>query len=357
LASGKAILGSHGLKHELSRFRKAADLKDDLLAAKEQLETLNLPTDNLIRVFGELFPGAVKTGTSSVETDVSNMQTNTSKPLGQVEKQLNERTSKAFTDTAKAAGDANKAISDSTSTASGSVTGDMEVIDVSVEKVYGSNGTLESAAGVAEEANKDIAKYSDEGKKTITDNNNTVAEDTNTQYGKLKSNALEKMRTLKTDLGYKVDDIRDLLFMRFDNIATHIPDKFDGVSSNIAAKFADLDRHISQSVGDLYALGQAIGQSFANGLSSVHISLPVISWDWLTVTYGDGGSFQVPSNFRVDWFAKGGLFTTPTIAGFGEAGDEAALPLTNKSVMRKIADAITESGGGFSGLSKQEMME
>ena len=166
------------------------------------------------------------------------------------------------------------------------------------------------------------------------------------------------MKDLGTQLNNIVtSDVSGPLHNRFQTIAESLPNHFNSIASDIAAKFADLDRHISQSVGDLYALGQAIGQSFANGLSSVHISLPVISWDWLTVTYGDGGSFQVPSNFRVDWSAKGGLFTTPTIAGFGEAGDEAALPLTNKSVMRKIADAITESGGGFSGLSKQEMME
>lgn len=313
----------------------------------------------------EHLPGAVEVtvtevdkGASAVESRTSRMQSNTSKSLEQVEKQLTERTSKSFADTAKAAGDANKAISDSTSTASGSVKGDMEVIDVSVKGVYGTDGTFESAAGVVEKANKDIAKYSDEGKKSITDNNNTVAEDTNTQYGKLNSYATGKMKDLGTQLNNIVtSDVSAPLHERFQTIAESLPNHFNSIASDIAAKFADLDRHISQSVGDLYALGQAIGQSFANGLSSVHISLPVISWDWLTVTYGDGGSFQVPSNFRVDWFAKGGLFTTPTIAGFGEAGDEAALPLTNKSVMRKIADAITESGGGFSGLSKQEMME
>ena len=48
----------------------------------------------------------------------------------------------------------------------------------------------------------------------------------------------------------------------------------------------------------------------------------------------------------VDYYAKGGLFTGPTgMAVFGEAGSEAAIPLERKSTMKKIANAIVDSGG------------
>lgn len=44
--------------------------------------------------------------------------------------------------------------------------------------------------------------------------------------------------------------------------------------------------------------------------------------------------------------AKGGIFTGPTgFQVFGEAGAEAAIPLERKSTMRKIANAIVDSGG------------
>lgn len=44
--------------------------------------------------------------------------------------------------------------------------------------------------------------------------------------------------------------------------------------------------------------------------------------------------------------AKGGLFTGPLgFQVFGEAGDEAAIPLERKSTMKKIASAIVNSGG------------
>ena len=44
--------------------------------------------------------------------------------------------------------------------------------------------------------------------------------------------------------------------------------------------------------------------------------------------------------------AKGGLFTGPVgFQVFGEAGAEAAIPLERKSTMKKIANAIVDSGG------------
>lgn len=49
---------------------------------------------------------------------------------------------------------------------------------------------------------------------------------------------------------------------------------------------------------------------------------------------------------RFVWHAKGGLFNGPAaVHVFGEAGAEAAIPLERKSTMRKIANAIVDSGG------------
>lgn len=58
----------------------------------------------------------------------------------------------------------------------------------------------------------------------------------------------------------------------------------------------------------------------------------------------------------VDWYATGGIATGPSIVGIGEAGDEAILPLSNKSKMKPFAVAVasmmkdtdkgTDRGGG-----------
>lgn len=57
---------------------------------------------------------------------------------------------------------------------------------------------------------------------------------------------------------------------------------------------------------------------------------------------GDGGNVRTP-NFRVNWYKAGGLFTKATIAGIGEAGNEAVLPLENRHTMSMIADSIIQN--------------
>lgn len=52
------------------------------------------------------------------------------------------------------------------------------------------------------------------------------------------------------------------------------------------------------------------------------IKLPHFSWTWEDI--GDLVSIPVIS---VDWYAKGGIFSSPSLIGVGEAGDEAVVPL------------------------------
>ena len=52
------------------------------------------------------------------------------------------------------------------------------------------------------------------------------------------------------------------------------------------------------------------------------IKLPHFSWDWIDL----GGVISIPK-ISVDWYKNGGIFDSPTIAGIGEAGPEAVVPL------------------------------
>ena len=107
---------------------------------------------------------------------------------------------------------------------------------------------------------------------------------------------------------------------------------------------------------EMRVYGQQAANGFADGMKWTHIPVPhvyVASW---TTNWVGNAPFYTP-NFGVQWYAKGGLFTTPTLAGFGEAGDEAALPLTNKGVMSKIADSIVSASDGFGGMSREDMIE
>lgn len=58
------------------------------------------------------------------------------------------------------------------------------------------------------------------------------------------------------------------------------------------------------------------------------LELPHFSLDWATKDFGKLGSVKYPTGLNVDWYAQGGIFNSPTIAGLGDVrGGEAAVPL------------------------------
>lgn len=105
---------------------------------------------------------------------------------------------------------------------------------------------------------------------------------------------------------------------------------------------------------------QSLGQQAIDGITAPFrniqwpsISLPHISLPHLSISYDSSGWgadalkwFGLPGtpSLSVDWYANGGLFTQPTlVAGMGEAGPEAALPLNDK-VFSQIAQGIVRNG-------------
>lgn len=117
----------------------------------------------------------------------------------------------------------------------------------------------------------------------------------------------------------------------------------------IASALDTVGDTISEQTSQFYGYGQDIVYALQNGINSVNLTLPHIGTSWETYTYGNGGWFQLP-RFWVDWYAKGGLFTKATIAGFGEDGMEAAIPLENRHTMNRIANAIVENSDGAMGM-------
>jgi hypothetical protein len=92
--------------------------------------------------------------------------------------------------------------------------------------------------------------------------------------------------------------------------------------------------------------------NLAGMFAGLHLQLPHINLPHFHIS----GSFSLnpPSipSIGVDWYAKGGIFTQPTIAGIGEAGPEAVIPLD------RIHSLVDDPGGrsGGSGGSLDELV-
>ena len=136
------------------------------------------------------------------------------------------------------------------------------------------------------------------------------------------------------------------------DIVGGLKDGFNNNSWRFFNIFSGIGSKITSSIGNLWNLGHRVIKDFVNGLTSVNIKLPHISWRSRSIGIGNF-SFSVPS-FRVNWYKKGGLFDKASMIGVGEAGREAVLPLENKKTMSMIADSITKNSGGM-GISEEQM--
>ena len=141
--------------------------------------------------------------------------------------------------------------------------------------------------------------------------------------------------------------ISDTTASIWDGIKTNVTDKWDGIKQ----KFTDFKDGVFQTFTDIYntikGIWDSLGEMFEEGFD---LKLPHITVSGGVPPYGINGMGTLPK-FNVDWYANGGILTSPTIFGMqngrflggGEAGAEAVLPLSNLETM--IAGAMTQALG------------
>ena len=124
---------------------------------------------------------------------------------------------------------------------------------------------------------------------------NNIKTTVSTTVSNLKNSIVNAWNTVKTSVSNAAKTIRDKLTWPFKKAKEAIEKVVDKITG-----WFPLD----------------IGNIFGD------IKLPHFSWDWVDV----GGIVSIPT-IDVDWYKKGGIFDAPTIAGIGEAGPEAVVPL------------------------------
>lgn len=169
-----------------------------------------------------------------------------------------------------------------------------------------------------------------------------------TTWNNIKTSVANIINGLKTKIATTWDNIKTKIKTVIDNIKTAISDGFhhakqkatdwmqklkEGVAEKIQAA-KDKVKEIIDKIKGLFPI--SIGKLF-KGLTLPHFSL-----DWSSKDFGKLGSIKYPTGINVSWYAQGGIFDSPTIAGIGEAGPEAVVPL-NK--LWDKMDAIAAASG------------
>lgn len=322
-----------------------------------EMQSMGLETDQLTESFEKAFPNAVRTAKEAVD------------PLATSAKDAGEKTGGLWDKiTSFSLGAALKAVQMKLISSATKTIGDNS------DKSAGSLGTLQDkVASLASTLKAKVKDYAS-GSKEIGDaipagikegiesgEDSVISAATN-----LANDGIIDPITGALDINSPSKVLENLASMADEGAALGL---MDGISDVAAASaevadalvdpFRTVGSQIRAALGDWFGIGRSAAESLAAGLMATYIPVPhlgIASWTQNFLNAEQTAWFNTP-NYRVDWYAKGGIFTTPTIAGFGEDGAEAALPLTNRRSMSMIADAIVGAGGGSFGLTKRELVD
>ena len=194
-------------------------------------------------------------------------------------------------------------------------------------------------------------------KDKITQKGKDVINGLKNGYNSIKnSEFLSTVNNIRQEVFKKIGDIGSKVNGKGKDIINGLKEGLDDRWPNLSTSLSKIPDNIERAIGSLKYLGKSIMRGFADGISSIDIKLPHITWDWKTLGAGDL-SIEIPTNFGISWYAKGGLFDDPSIIGVGEAGREAVLPLENKRTMRMIANSIIDNSDSFGGLTSDEIKQ
>lgn len=118
------------------------------------------------------------------------------------------------------------------------------------------------------------------------------------------------------------------------NIADWIGSKFDSVKESVSSILENVKTKFKTIFDDAKSIVRNAIDAI-KGFFNFEWSLPKLKLPHFSISGEFGLNPPTTPKINVDWHAKGALFTKPTIIpanGFGEAGNEYALPLNEKSL-------------------------
>ena len=169
---------------------------------------------------------------------------------------------------------------------------------------------------------------------------NSIQFATVTAWNAIKTAIITPITTAKNTLVTIVNTIKTTLTTAFSTISTTVRTAFEAVKNAITEPINKAKDLVSSAVNTIKSIFPIqLGKIFSG------VKLPHFKISGGKVPWGIGGEGVAPS-VKIEWYKTGGIFNSPTIAGIGEAGPEAVVPLdTLWRKLDNIADA--SSGGGI----------
>lgn len=128
------------------------------------------------------------------------------------------------------------------------------------------------------------------------------------------------------------------------------------VTSSLFGSAADT---IGDIMGDAKNVVSGALDSIAGFFRGLHIEWPHIPLPHFEISGSfnlDPFNFSVPS-IGINWYAKGGIFNGPSVIGVGEAGPEAAVPLSGRRMQPFAEEIANQMEGGTGDIHVQVTVE
>ena len=126
---------------------------------------------------------------------------------------------------------------------------------------------------------------------------------------------------IKTSISNTINGIKTAISNGWDSIKTNTASMWNTIKDKVTSPFTKAKEKISGIIEKIKGFFPiSLGKLFKG------IKLPHFEVEWSTVK-ALGTSIDFPSGFDINWYKNGGIFDSPTLAGIGEAGPEAVVPL------------------------------
>lgn len=219
----------------------------------------------------------------------------------------------------------------------------VSTIESAVEAVKEWFGNLKQ--GIADKVNsirEAISEKFNAIKQKMSDTIQAAKDKVIEHFTRIKDGIIEKIQAAKETVSNAVDNIKEKFSNGFNAAKETVVNIFDNIKQGIKDKLEAAKQTVKDVIDKI------------KGLFKFEWSLPKLKMPHINIS----GEFslmppKVPK-FSIDWYAKGGVFDSPTLfnnggrlSGLGEAGAEAIVPLENNTQwLDKIADRLSGKMGG-----------
>ena len=156
----------------------------------------------------------------------------------------------------------------------------------------------------------------------------------------IKANLIATWNSIKTSVANVINAMKNTITSVFSSIKSTAISIWNGIKTAIVSPISSAYNTVKSWIDKLKNLFPLkVGKIFTN------LKVPHIKVSGGKAPFGIGGKGSAPS-INVDWYAQGGIFTRPTllsngnrIAGVGEAGPEAVLPISKLQEMVDFGNA------------------